>query len=204
MGQNAEFLQEFLYENFPGLNLQEPLLYEWQPSMRVHINIDRRSGSDKEYKEKATAQALSWFDDIFGGEKELLAVNDYQKKVSLLPVLQQHTINPQSQVLQQKVDYNGNINIAARDIFYGSPKDVRVKDILYAIVNKSYGGSAIGKVYFIQLNKKIIFNLYGEEGADIAATSKEEMLPIYHKLSDLVAPLDRGRTEKALGILCIE
>ncbi|MCL2474638.1 MAG: hypothetical protein FWF37_00660 [Chloroflexi bacterium] len=201
MSWNAEFLQEFLSENFPGLNLHKPLLYEWQPSMRVRISVDCNSGSDKEYKEKAAAQSLAWFSDIFGSEKELLIVNDYKKKISLLPVLQQYTSGVQSQILQQKVDYNGNISVVARDIFYGNLKDARIKDILYAIVNKSYGGNAIGQVYFIQLTQKIIFDLYGEEGADIAAAGKEELLPIYLKLSDLVSPIDRGRTEKALGIL---
>ena len=52
------------------------------------------------------------------------------------------------------------------------------------------------EVYFINLDKKIIFNMYDDRGLDVITTDKETIRPIYGKYNHWILDYDRKKIDK--------
>ena len=198
MVDNLDRLNRFLTDYFTGLKLQEPLFYAWTVALRLETK--EVFGSYEKIKREKLTQALAWFDALFSSGQEIILVNDYQKKVGLLPVLQKEAPNTQSIILSQTADYNGQILTMARDIAVCQAGSVGVDRIMSAIINKSYGGAPIGSVFFLNLPQKAIFNLFSEVGADVVASEATTLRPLYHEFTRFVPEKDRGRIRHGLNV----
>lgn len=87
-------------------------------------------------------------------------------------------------VTKEKINYK-NIFDAIANIDF-PPRQPRLDNIF--ISNK--------EVFFINLNKKIIFNMYDDRGLDIIATNIETLRPTYEKFNDWLLDYDRELIEK--------
>jgi len=52
------------------------------------------------------------------------------------------------------------------------------------------------EIYFININKKLIFNMYDDRGLDIVASDIETLRPIYENHKDWILDYDRAQIEK--------
>ncbi|WP_425275569.1 DUF3885 domain-containing protein [Sphingobacterium detergens] len=52
------------------------------------------------------------------------------------------------------------------------------------------------EIYFININKKLIFNMYNNRGLDLVATNIETLKPIDENLKDWILDYDRAQIEK--------
>lgn len=88
-------------------------------------------------------------------------------------------------------------------------KSINYKNILSAIANTdfvarkprldNYGIFSTKEIYFVNINKQLIFHMYDDRGLDILAKDKEAILPIYNKFNHLILDYDRDRIDKMLS-----
>ena len=52
------------------------------------------------------------------------------------------------------------------------------------------------EIYFVNIDKKLIFNMYDDRGLDIISADKETLRPIYKKHNDLILDYDRKQIDK--------
>lgn len=66
--------------------------------------------------------------------------------------------------------------------------------ILKAICNQDMGikPSIFERVYFININRKIIFHVYDDRGCDLLATSPETIREVYDKYNNWILDYDRN------------
>ena len=123
-------------------------------------------------------------------------------------------------ILRVDVYPNENYYSGTRDFLIrtlGSPEDF-VKDenvhqlywniidinkcipILKEIILSDIGGKYVLNtcVYFANSNTNIMYHLYDDRGADIAADNKKILMPIYQKFNNWILEYDRERIEKNL------
>jgi hypothetical protein len=82
---------------------------------------------------------------------------------------------------------------------------INYENILAAIENTDFpprqprldeNGVFTGKeIYFININKKLIFQMYDDRGLDIIATNKDTLLPIYKKHNEWILDYDREKID---------
>jgi len=83
---------------------------------------------------------------------------------------------------------------------------INYKSILTAIGHTDFpprrprldqNGFLTGKeVYFVNIDKKLIFHMYDDRGLDLISADKEKLRPIYKKHNDLILDYDRERIDK--------
>jgi hypothetical protein len=57
------------------------------------------------------------------------------------------------------------------------------------------------EIYFININKKLILNMYDDRGLDVVATDIEALRPICEKHRDWILDCDREQIEKLLSTI---
>jgi hypothetical protein len=81
------------------------------------------------------------------------------------------------------------------------PKRLKVENLLAAIAHTDFphrqptldnnGVLSNKELYFINLEKKLIFNMYDDRGLDIIAKDIETLRPIFNRFSDWILDYDR-------------
>lgn len=78
-------------------------------------------------------------------------------------------------------------------------KKIDYKQILEGLINTDFGSRSpriCEEVFFVNLNKRIIFNVYDDRGLDIIATDIETIRPIFEKHKDWILDYDREKIDK--------
>lgn len=204
--QKSEY-RAFLDNNFKGLKVRTPLFYSWDIGIRFNLQID--ATNDENYFHEVNFRASSIFNDAFDTADSIFIIfMDYKNKRSKIRL--SNYIFKQIKNLEkinlsftkEKQYYSGTSNIC---IIKTKKEDVIFQNIFKAIANSDFEDRkprldkscfSSKEVYFINLSKKIIFNMYDDRGLDIIASDKEILKSLYEKYNDWVLDYDREKIDK--------
>lgn len=78
------------------------------------------------------------------------------------------------------------------------------KEIAYRDFNLMRNNVGLERVFFINVEKKIIFNMYDDRGLDIIASDKESLRHLYVEHNDLILDYNRKEIDNLFDIKNIE
>ncbi len=205
--------RQFLNDNFKGLRLRKPLFYSWDFGLRFDLQVGETDTD--EYFQEVTWRASTIFQTAFDdSDKVFLVFMDYKynrRKIRFsnftfkqIDNLQKNEISYSKEVrLYEPKDKFDIRNIA---IIKLTADRINYKNILTAIGHTDFpprqptldeNGFLTGKeVYFINIEKKLIFHMYDDRGLDLISADKEMLRPIYKKFNDWILDYDRKQIDK--------
>lgn len=202
--------RQFLNDNFKGLRLKMPLFYSWNYGLR----FDLQSGdtSTDEYFEEVTRRASTIFQTAFANSDHVyLVLLDWKYKRRKIR-FGNFIFKQISNLHKSEVCYSRETGLySSKDNF-----DVAIIKLTADRINFENIFTAIGhsdfpprlptldrnrsltnkEVYFVNIGKKLILNMYDDRGLDIIATDKETLRSIYERHNDLILGYDREQIEK--------
>ena len=205
--------REFLKDNFKGLRLRQPLFYSWIFGLRFDLQVGETDTD--EYFQEVTRRASTIFQTAFDNSDKIFFVfMDYKYKrrkirssnftFKQIDSLEKTEINYSKEFRLYEPDDKFDIrNIA---IIKSTTDRIDYKNILTAIGHTDFpprkprldqNGFLTGKeIYFVNIDKKLIFHMYDDRGLDIVSADKETLRPIYKKLNDWILEYDREQIDK--------
>jgi len=212
MGNIKQTYRQFLQDNFEGLKLRKPLFYSWNYGLRFDLQDEKLSTRDDEYFVEVVRRALAIFETAFESSDKLFFVfKDYRNH--------QEKIRPANYAFRQIDKLEKNEIFYTREKFVYCPNDeynvalvyltvdrINYKNILTAIGHTDFpprqprldklGVSTSKEIYFLNIDRRLIFHMYDDRGLDIIAADTEILRPIYEKHNDLILDYDKERIDK--------
>lgn len=204
--------QEFINENFKGLKLRKPLFYNWKFGLR--FNLQAENINTEKYFEEVNKRAVAIFETTFSNTDNIfLILTDYKfrrKKIRFSNYIFNQIDNLKKQEISYskvKKLYEPNDELDIRNIaaIKLTTKRLNYRNILSAIANSDFlsrqprydkrGVFTDAEIYIINIDKKIILNMYDDRGLDIICTDKDTIFPIYKKYNDLILDFDRKKID---------
>jgi len=204
--------RQFLQDNFAGLKLSRGLFYRWSYGLRFDLQDKKLRTSDDEYFVEVVRRATEIFETAFdSSDRTFFVFMDYKwrrrKIKSTNYAFRQIDKLEKSEIFYTKetpVYYeNDTYNFALIKL---TVNRINYKNIFTAIGHSdfpprqprldNYGGLTDKAIFLINIDKKLIFNMYDDRGLDIIAVDKETLRPIYRKHNDLILDYDRERIDK--------
>lgn len=205
--------RQFLDDNFKGLRLRKPLFYSWNFGLRFNLQV---GGTDTdEYFLEVTRRASTIFKTAFSDSDNLFLVYmDYgykRRKIRFLNFIFKQI----DSLLKTEITYSKEFQLYEPDdkfdirniaIIKLTTDRIDYKNILTAIGHTDFPqrqprldhkGFLTGKeIYFVNIDKKLIFHMYDDRGLDIISAHKETLRPIYQKHTDWILDYDRKQIDK--------
>jgi hypothetical protein len=205
--------RQFLNDNFKGLRLRKPLFYSWDFGLRFDLQIGETNTD--EYFMEVTKRATKIFETAFeNSEKVFLIFMDYKyrrRKIRFTNfVFEQIDGLQKTDVSYSKekrlYEPDDKLDIRNISIIKTTIQKINYTNILTAIGNTDFGTRqprldqhnffTAKEVYFVNIDKKLIFHMYDDRGLDIIATDKETIRSIYKKHNDWILDYDRVQIDK--------
>jgi hypothetical protein len=204
--------RQFLQDNFAGFGLKKPLFYRWDYGLRFDLQDEDNSFGSDNYFIGMAKRATTIFGAAFEPSDRLLFVfKDYRNRREKI----RHNNYAFKQI--DKLDKNEICYTIEKFVYY--PDDeynvaliylkadrINLKNIFTAIGNTDFplrqprlderGVFTNKEIYFLNIDKRLIFNMYDDRGLDIIAADKEILRPIYEKHNDWILVYDRERIDK--------
>lgn len=200
--------KQFLNDNFKGLKLRKPLFYNWHFALRFNLQ-EGRSNTDEYFKE-ATRRATTIFESAFdNSDKIFLVFMDFKyrrRKIRLSNFLFNQVDNlEKSEICFSKEMnlYEPSLKFDIRNIaiIKATADRINYKMILKAISHSDFplreprldqkGAFTEKEIYFINIDKKIILNMYDDRGLDLISADKENLRQIYKDHEEWILDYDR-------------
>jgi len=200
--------RQFLQDNFSGLQLKAPLFYSWDYGLRFDLQGEYEAFVDERYFEGVIKRAMAIFETaIAPSDKLFFVLRGYRyRRVKIRPenyAFRQIDRLEKSEICYtiDKFGYDSDkeCNVALACL---TADRINYKNILSAIGNNDFPsrqprlGSGRKEVYFLNIDKRLIFNMYDDRGLDIITHGKETLRPIYEKHNDWILDYDREEMEK--------
>jgi hypothetical protein len=205
--------RQFLSDNFKGLRLRKPLFYSWDFGLRFDLQVGE-TDSD-EYFQEVTRRASTIFQTAFdNSDKVFLDFMDYRykrRKIRFSNFIFKQIDNLQKTEISYSKEFrlyesDDKFDIRNIAIIKLAADRINYKSILTAIGHTDFpprqprldqNGFLTGKeIYFVNIDKKLIFHMYDDRGLDIISTDIETLRPIWKKHSDWILDYDRERIDK--------
>ena len=205
--------RQFLNDNFKGLRLRKPLFYSWDFGLRFDLQVGETNTD--EYFEEVTRRASTIYQTAFdNSDKVLLVFMDYKYKrrkirfsnftFKQIDNLQKTEISYSKEFRLYEPDDKFDIrNIAVIEL---TSDRINYENILRAIGHTDFSSRqprldnnwffTSKEVYFINIDKKLIFHMYDDRGLDIVSADKETLRPIYNKHNDWILDYDREQIDR--------
>jgi hypothetical protein len=202
-----EEYSKFLNENFNRADLSKPLFYSWEYGLRFDLQVGETNTD--EYFKHVSERAIALFNAAFESEDKILFVlKDFKYKRGKIRS-NSYCFRQITNLKRQDVSYalsrrvydnvkDDKWNIAIVKL---EPKRLKVENLLAAIAHTDFphrqptldnnGVLSNKELYFINLEKKLIFNMYDDRGLDIIAKDIETLRPIFNRFSDWILDYDR-------------
>lgn len=193
---------------FKGFKLQFPLYLNWHIGMRFDLQIET-DDTDVYFKEVLN-RANILYNSIFNPNDEILVLiadgkitkkrnriraNNYffkqienlnRKNISYFKLKNLYSL------LEPSDYYEFNVAVIKCNANQVNQLNI-LKEKAYGDFNIMRNSVSRKEVFFINLNKKIMFNMYDDRGLDIIASDKEILRHLYIKHNNLI--LDYNRKE---------
>ena len=205
--------RQFLSNNFKELRLANPLFYSLDFGIRFDLQ-DGETDTDEYFKE-VIRRAATIFQSAFDNSNEVFLVFMEYKYRRRKIRFSNFTFKQIDNLKKKEISYSKESKL----YFPGDKFDIRniaiikliadrinYKNILTAIGNSDFGSRqprldnngflSSKEIYFVNIDKKLIFHMYDDRGIDIIATNIETIRPIYLKHKDWILDYDKEKIEK--------
>ena len=146
--------------------------------------------------------------EIFIGEENVIGVKN--QSIYLLDIIKgtsEEIPNFKVKAGLRYVHLNNLVVLLEEDYMWIINIDsIKYKNILTAIGHTDFpsrqprldqNGFLTGKeIYFVNIDKKLVFHMYDDRGLDIISAKKETLRPIYKKHNDWILDYDREQIDK--------
>jgi len=207
--------REFLRTYFNNIQLRSPLFFKAKWSLR----FDLQSGEvgTEEYFNEVVRRAKHLFQESFDvNDSVIFYIVDFKWKRRKLRFsnccfknitdltkdeIKYHTIKR----MYDSGDGSETSNTALLKILRNR---INHEDVFRAIANKDfsrqpgldqYGALGNKEIYFINLDRQIIFHMYDDRGLDIIASDREAIKPLYIKHKDWILESNRSEIDKSFN-----
>lgn len=201
---------QFLSENFKGLKINSPLFYNWELGLRFDLQITDTNNVN--YFIEVVKRAKTLFESCFSPTDNIyLILTNYKyrrRKIRISNyVLKQikNLLKPEIQFTKAYRTYEKNDRFDIRNIavLNLAAQRINYENILEAIAHLDFGSEKSNlrmdtEVYFINIDKKLIFYMYDDRGLDIIAADKATLLPIYTKFNEWILKVNKERIDKIM------
>lgn len=201
--------RQFLSDNFKGFRLQKPLFYSWNVGLRFDLQVGNTNTD--EYFREVTKRASTIFETTFdNSDKVFLVFMDYKykrRKIRVGNFIFKQIDNLKKTEISYSIEKglyqsDRNFDIAIIKLNVGR---INYKNILTAIGHSDFPTRqprlndsnflTSKEIFFVNINKKLIFHMYDDRGLDIIAINEETIKPIYTKHSDWILDYDRTQID---------
>jgi len=202
----AEY-KKFLNSKFEGFEILKPLFYSWNISLRFDLQVGETNTD--EYFRIVQKRANTLFESVFNSNDEIfLVLNEFKRRKRKIRV-RNFVFSQVKNLEKDKIGYRRLSRLYDVDKFdrwnQGIIKttmgQVNYKNILAAIGHQDFpareprldlfGGFTSKEIYFINIEKSLIFHMYDDRGLDIIASDVKTLRPIYEKYNDWILDDDR-------------
>lgn len=205
--------KEFLHDNFNGLNIRAPLFFNWKIGLRFDLQ-DGVVGTDR-YFEEGLKRSMTLFQAVFDpSDMVFLVLMDYKHKREKIRFgnfcfKQVHGLNHHDITflemygLYEPLEGTDIRNVA---VLKSKAESINFRNILKAIGNSDFpprqprldkkGVFTSKEVFFLNRDKKLIFQMYDDRGLDIIASDIEELRPIYDQYNNWLLNSNRNHMER--------
>ena len=206
--------KNFMNLNFHGLEVRKPLFYSWKKGLRFDLQIEE--DDTNKYFQEVQKRVFTLFESAFEPNDQLFFVlMDYKWKKHRIRInnyaFKQFTNLYKKQIgynkLSQRYSFESPSDKWNQVIIQTSVKNVNYKNILTAIghtdfpsrqPNLNHKTRSGEEIYFININKALILNMYDDRGLDIIASKTETLTPIYKKFNEWILDYDRKQIDEQM------
>lgn len=211
MQTTKQEFRQFFKQHFDDFEVRLPMFYLWDIGLRFDLQKVFKnpvSPEDNNYFENCLFRAIQIFETTFEPTDEIyLIFNSFKWKKRKIRrgnfiFKQVHKLDFENIIyrrvneLYEPGDKTDQWNQA---IILTETKKIDYKQILEGLINTDFGSRSpriCEEVFFVNLNKRIIFNVYDDRGLDIIATDIETIRPIFEKHKDWILDYDREKIDK--------
>lgn len=194
MIRNSE-LEEFITKYFPDLQLKIPLYYNWGLGIRFELNTNTEFQADRQLLHQIYSRAITIFEDCFISSNKiwfLVRREDDLKIRRRGPFFNKYL---QSETLRQLnyIKINENHYYGVKCEYH----NIRYKKLLQDLANFEMGmkPATNEECFFINIDKKIIFNMYDDRGVDVISSSIQGIRELYLRHETWILDYDREKID---------
>ncbi|WP_026993147.1 DUF3885 domain-containing protein [Flavobacterium subsaxonicum] len=207
---------KFLDDNFDGLTIKPPLFYRWQNGLRFNLQ-SKTADSDSyfeesdSYFEEVVKRASLLFESFFDADDSVyMVVIEHKFKRQKIRRFN-YIFNQIQNLKRQDIDYYRIKNFFDEEslnypfdqhnvaIVQTIAKNIGYQNILKAISYRDFPRiiETLGSksIYFINVDKKLIFSMYDDRGLDVIASNKETLRANYIKHNSLILDYNRQKID---------
>ena len=169
----------------------------------------------EEYFEEGIRRLMDLFEFVFdAGDNIFFVLNDYKYRKSRIKLFN-YAFKQIENLKKEEISY-----FKTKELYYLNDKSdnwntgvikfttnrINYRNIFTAIVNSDFLNRqprlekkekfTSKEIYFVNIDKKLIFNTYDDRGVDIVAAEKETLRPIYEKFNNWLLDYDRKEMDK--------
>ena len=205
--------RQFLTDNFETFIFRQPLYFRWKFGLRFNLQVGE-AGSD-EYFEEVNKRANKIFQSSFAQHEQLFIVFiDFKYKRRKIR-LTNYTFKQIKDLKKGEISYSKAIKLYEPNDKFDIRNIALIKlpidrinygNILAAIANSDFpprrprldknGVFTNKEIYFINIDKKLIFHMYDDRGLDIISADLETLRPIYKNHNDWILEFNRSEIDK--------
>ena len=203
--------RQFFRQHFADFEVRLPMFYLWDIGLRFDLQKVFKnpvSPDDNDYFKECLFRAIQIFETTFEPTDEIyLIINSFKWKKKKIRrgnfIFKQINSLDFANILYRRInqlyepgDKNDQWNQA---VMLTETKKIDYKQILAGQINTDFGSRSpriCEEVFFVNITKRIIFNVYDDRGLDIIATDKETIRPIFEKHNDWILDYDREKIDK--------
>lgn len=200
-------------DNFEHFTLQTPLYFRWKFGLRFNLQVGETNTDD--YFAEVYKRATHLFKSSFDSNDQLLLVFfDYKyrrRKIRFSNYIFKQINNlkkAEVSYLKAKRLYEPNDKFDIRNIALIKLTADRINygNILSAIGHSDFpprrprldknGVFTNKEIYFINIDKKLIFHMYDDRGLDMISADLDSLRPIYKEYNDWILDCNKNEIDK--------
>lgn len=207
-------LSEYLQINFPDIRLESPLFYNAPIGIRFELGVPYRGINTQGCFTNILLRSAMIFQEVFDEENDMFVVVNSYKSVEPYKCFNQG-VDVFSRYLRNKgiinniesietenyIEDNGDLaGIYFQNSLLCKRNDIDYLGIIKAKANQDFAINPYisDGVFFINIQKHIIFYMYDDRGMDLVSKDRESLIHVYEKYSDWILEYDRDRIDKVL------
>lgn len=204
--------KQFLNDYFKGLAIKSSLFFNWDNGLR--FDLQKGEVGTDEYFGEVHKRSVALFEAAFNIDDDLfIVIMDHRYKRAKIRLgnycfkqigdLDCRHIGYQK--IHKLYDRKDRYDIRNIAIVESITEKLKYKNILKATGNTDFserqprldknGVFTSKEIYFINIDKKIIFHMYDDRGLDIVAHDLEQLRPIYNKFNDWLLEINKEKID---------
>ena len=202
--------RQFLTTHFPGMSLQKPVFYQGTYGLRVDLQVGETNTD--EYFRHVIARATALFEAAFTPDDQvLLLVRDYKyrrRKIRFGNFVHRQIrgLAKGELTYTKTADPYDPSRVWNQELMRLPTDEVAHQQLLTAIAHADFpprtprftgrGPWQGPELYFLNLDRALIFHMYDDRGLDLIAGDRQTLRPLYEQFNDWLLDYDRPRMDR--------